>query len=291
MRIGHNRVRAQAVARGALALAATALAAATPAAAAATDAYYERAFVVAADGRCELFPAAIAAALEAATAQARGAALRGGANPAELAAVAGRARARARAVSCRDPELATVRQRVANAFAGWSRTPRMTFPGARLAWTADRYSWDKTSWRLRQATRIGASPVAFGYAGKGEGPALAAVVSWHGRPRPYAARLVLRDPARLARPWVTGDGLPPTRARASFWSSGVAPADAALLDGDRRAGDLWRFPAAAGEALAGLDPRESFALEFHFRDGSVATARLEAGDFTAGRAFLAMGAV
>ena len=45
------------------------------------------------------------------------------------------------------------------------------------------------------------------------------------------------------------------------------------------------------EALAALDPREPFALEFLFRDGSVARARFEAGDFAAGQAFLAMGAV
>ena len=47
----------------------------------------------------------------------------------------------------------------------------------------------------------------------------------------------------------------------------------------------------AAEALAALDPREPFALEFLFRDGSVARARFEAGDFAAGQAFLAMGAV
>ena len=65
--------------------------------------------------------------------------------------------------------------------------------------------------------------------------------------------------------------------------------DLTLLAEGRRAGEAWRFPAATATALERLDPRETFAIEFHFRDGSVATAKFEAGDFTAGRAFLAMG--
>ena len=54
---------------------------------------------------------------------------------------------------------------------------------------------------------------------------------------------------------------------------------------------LGRAVPALDDALAALDPREPFALEFLFRDGSVARARFEAGDFAAGQAFLAMGAV
>jgi len=253
------------------------------------DTYYERAFVVAADARCNLFAPQIDAALNAATAQARGAALRSGAGEAELAAAAGRARARAGIVSCADPQLATVRARVDGAFAGWLRTPRMVFPGVRRSWTANRVSSTDANWRLQQMSVVGASPVAFGYAGKGDEPGLTAVVSFVGRSRPYAARIVLRDPVRVPRPWLAGDGLVPASARASLWATGVSPADQTLLAEDRRAGEAWRFPAAAAAALERLDPRETFAIEFHFRDGSVATAKFEAGDFSAGRAFLAMG--
>jgi hypothetical protein len=251
--------------------------------------YYERAFVVAADARCNLFAPHIDAALQAATAQARGAALRSGTGPSELAAAADRARARAATVSCSDPQLALVRARVDGAFAGWMRTPRMDFPGTRRTWTANRIRSATANWRLQQMSMVGASPVAFGYAGKGDAPELTAVVSFVGRSRPYAARIVLRDPVRVQRPWLAGDGLAPVSARASLWSTGVAPAEATLLAGERRTGEAWRFPAAAADALGRLDPRETFAVEFHFRDGSVATAKFEAGDFTAGRAFLAMG--
>ena len=270
-------------------LAAAVLALPDVARAGAADTYYERAFVVAADARCNLFAPHIDAALKAATAQARGAALRSGAGESDLAAAAGRARARAATVSCSDPQLATVRARVDGAFAGWLRTPRMVFPGTRRSWVANRVSSTDANWRLQQTSMVGASPVAFGYAGKGDTPGLTAVVSFVGRSRPYAARIVLRDPVRVSRPWLAGDGLVPVSARASLWATGVSAADPTLLAEERRTGEAWRFPAATATALERLDPRETFAIEFHFRDGSVATAKFEAGDFTAGRAFLAMG--
>jgi hypothetical protein len=284
MTIGQNAFTTKAILLAAIALATPAHAGGEPA-----DTYYERAFVVAADARCDLFGAHLNAALTAAMAQARGAALRSGAAEAELAATAARARSRAGAVSCADPELAMVRERVRGAFAGWARTPRMTFPGARLDWTANRIDSDRPSWRLMQASTVGASPVRFGYAGEGEAAAMTAVVSFVGRSRPTAARIVLRDPARVPRPWLAGDGLAPASARASIWATGTAPADSGLLAEGRRAGEAWRFPASTAAALERLDPRETFAVEFHFRDGSVATAKFEAGDFAAGRAFLAMG--
>lgn len=284
MTIGQNATAAKAVLLAAAVLATPAHAWAGPA-----DTYYERAFVVAADARCNLFAPRLEAALTAATAQARGAALRSGAREGDLAAVAARARSRAAAVSCADPQLATVRDRVDGAFSGWLRTTRMTFPGAQRAWAANRLSSTHAVWRLQQQSSVGASPVAFGYAGKGEASGLTAVVSFVGRSRPYAARVVLRDPARVPRPWLGGARLVPASARASLWATGVDAADPTLLAEGRSAGEAWRFSDATAVALERLDPRETFAVEFHFRDGSVATAKFEAGDFAAGRAFLAMG--
>lgn len=286
MTIRQNVLRTQAVLLAATTLLAPGAAFAGPA-----DTYYERAFVVAADARCDLFQPHIERALAAATAQARGAALRSGMAAADLTDVAARARVRAGAVSCRDPQLAVVRQRVDGAFAGWARTPRMTFPGDRLPWVADRTGYARSTWRLHQASVVGASPVTFGYAGKGDEAALTAVVSWWGRPRPTAARLVFRDPAKAPRPWLAGNNLIPASARASLWASGVSAAEPTLLVPGKPAGDAWRFAPFAAEALERLDPRETFAIEFHFRDGSVATVPFEAGDFAAGRAFLAMGSL
>jgi hypothetical protein len=275
----------------AAALAAATTFLASAASAGPVDTYYERAFVVAADARCGLFETRLDAALSAATAQARGAALRSGIAETALTATAARAWSRAQSVSCRDPQLATVRARVDQAFSGWLRTARMIFPGAEQDWTAVRTRSESAAWKLRQESRVGASPVTFGYAGAEATSELMTVVSFVGRSRPYAARIVLRDPMRVPRPWLNGDGLVPASARASYWATGVAAADRGLLTSDSRAGETWRFPASAAAAVERLDPREAFAVEFHFRDGTVATARFEAGDFAAARAFLAMGAI
>lgn len=259
---------------------------------AAGDVYYERAFVRAAQDKCRLFEPRLTQALEAATLQARGAALRAGRPATELAATAGRARARAEATPCNDVELNQVKTRVRHAFAGWSRAARINFPGDKAVWSADRFESARDGWRLFQDGATGTSPVRFGLTGKAPQDARpAAVVSFVGKPRPYAARIVMRDAARSPRPWLAGDGLPPEAARRAVFAAGsdLAPRD--LLASGARAGEVWRFPDSAVEALAALDPREPFLIEFLFRDDSVATARFEAGDFAAARAFLAMGPV
>ncbi|WP_296166510.1 hypothetical protein [uncultured Brevundimonas sp.] len=261
------------------------LAVAAPAWADPAQTYYERSFVLAADARCDLFQPRVNAALTAAAYQARGAALRSGAAHADLSATAARARSRAASISCANPDLKTVRARVDHAFAGWSRMPRMDFEG----WSANRGVYSTPTWRLMQASASGAAPVQFGFGGTD--PVLSAVVSFPGKPRPVAARVVMRDAALLPRPWLLNDTLPPASVRTSLWATGVAPADQGLLTAERRSGEAWRFPAHTTSALAALDPREPFLVEFHFRDGSVATARFTAGDFSAGRAFLAMGAL
>lgn len=278
------------VSRTLAAIVALTLAAGT--ATAAGDVYYERAFVRAAQDKCRLFEPRLTQALEAATLQARGAALRAGRPASELAATAARATARAEATPCNDADLNQVKTRVRHAFAGWSRAARINFPGDKAVWSADRFESAHDGWRLFQDGATGASPVRFGLTGKAPQEARpAAVVSFVGKPRPYAARIVMRDAARSPRPWLAGDGLPPDAARLAVFAAGsdLAPRD--LLISGGRAGEVWRFPDSAAEALATLDPREPFLIEFLFRDDSVATARFEAGDFAAARAFLAMGPV
>ncbi|MGW8703833.1 hypothetical protein ACWGLL_05955 [Brevundimonas sp. NPDC055814] len=278
------------VSRTLAAIVALTLAAGT--ATAAGDVYYERAFVRAAQDKCRLFEPRLTQALEAATLQARGAALRAGRPATELAATAGRAKARAQATPCNDAELDRVKTRVRHAFAGWSRAARINFPGDKAGWSADRFESARDGWRLFQDGATGASPVRFGLTGRAPQDARpAAVVSFVGKPRPYAARIVMRDASRSPRPWLGADGLPPEAARRAVFAAGsdLAPRD--LLASGARAGEVWRFPDSAAEALAALDPREPFLIEFLFRDDSVATARFEAGDFAAARAFLAMGPV
>src|SRR5687768_14204872 len=84
--------------RAVAALTVAGLALAVPAAslaAGAADLFYERSVLRAADQRCGLFDPKISAALEAARAQARGAALRGGAPASELARLQAKAEQKA----------------------------------------------------------------------------------------------------------------------------------------------------------------------------------------------------
>jgi len=260
-----------------------------------TGPYYDRSFVLAADQKCRLFQPLVVSALTAATLQARGAAVRHGATPQDLAATAGRAAARANQTSCDDPQLTMVKGRVAAAFAGWAGTPRMTFPGIRTAWYGDRYGLVGPGWRLKQTVRTGQAPVGFGLVGDaGHGETLAAVVTFVGRSRPYAARLVLRDTERAPRPWLTGTAagdLPPEGLRRVVFSAGSEEAAEGLLLPGREDGQAWKFPDTAADLIAALDPREVFAVEFLFMDDSVARATFEAGDFAAGRAFVDMGSL
>ena len=63
------------------------------------------------------------------------------------------------------------------------------------------------------------------------------------------------------------------------------------LQEEKAQGEAWLFPAATADAMSKLDPREPFVVEFLFGDGSAARATFEAGDFAAGRAFIAMGSL
>jgi hypothetical protein len=260
-----------------------------------TGAWYDRSLVLAANQKCGLFVPAVTGALTSAALQARGVAVRQGATPDDLAAAAGRAVAKVNQISCDDPQLAMVKGRVTTAFAGWAETPRMTFPGEASNWYGDRYALVAPGWRLKQTVRTGQAPVSFGLVGDaGHAETLAAVVSFVGQNRPYAARIVLRDADKASRPWLPGSkagDLPPESLRRIVFSAGSAEAATGLLAPEHKTGQAWRFPDAAAGLIAALDPREVFAVEFLFRDDSIARATFEAGDFAAGRAFVDMGSL
>src|SRR5512140_3638756 len=80
------------------------------------DLFYERAVMSAADQRCGLFTPDVGAALAAATAQARGAALRAGVPADALRATQRAAQAKAAGADCRSADVATAAARVRSAF-------------------------------------------------------------------------------------------------------------------------------------------------------------------------------
>jgi hypothetical protein len=173
----------------------------------------------------------------------------------------------------------------------------MTYPGDVSVWSADRGVGRAARWRLAQSTEFGSNRMTFGLAGREGANALLAVADFADDASPYAARLVLRDAARTLGPYLDGGPaqplsrkLPPRSATRTFLAEARGPAETELLP--RGAQDAWafRFPAAAAQALADLDPREAVAVEFLFADDRVRTAYVEVGDFAAGRAFLQLAA-
>ena len=262
------------------------------------DLFYERAVMSAADQRCGLFAPEVAAALAAATAQARGAALRAGTAPYVLVQYESTARAKAGVVDCRSSDVTTAAARVRTAFSGFAKLTRLSYAGDVAGWAADR-NLDRTArWRLSQETAFGADRMSFGLAGS-QGPgALIAVGRFADGAEPYAARLVLRDQSRTTGPYLARYGggstaglplpqrLPQGSGLKAFSAAARSPAGPDLLPKGATSGWAFRFPDLAALGLAQLDPREAVAVEFLFPGDVVRRTYVEVGDFAAGRAFL-----
>lgn len=265
--------------------------------------FYERTVMTAADSRCRLFDRPTSSALQAGAAQARGAALRAGSTAKALREIQARAQTKAASVSCKSPDIATAAGRVRTGFAGYARLQKMDYPGDTAGWAADRaVSVKFNMWGLAQQVRFGYDRMTFGIAaGPTQAPALTAVAVFADGAVPYGARLVLRDVNRAGEAYLDKRGadsrgriplaarMPPGAATTAFsaQSRDAAPRD--LLPDGQRSGWSFRFPTAASDALANLDPREAAAVDFLFasRNGdTVRRAYVEVGDFAAGRAFL-----
>ena len=269
------------------------------------DLYFERSVMAAADQRCRLFTPPLGSALAASAAQARGAALRAGIDPGQLAEVKTRADAVAFSQACNSPDIATAAGRVRAAFDGYSRLLRQDYPGAVAGWTAQRSASQSSQvWNLSQKASFGRDSLTFGLAGEGGAAALTAVTRFTDGAAPYAARLVIRDQMRAPRAYLdlrqgTTATLPltarvaPRNLTRAWFAGGRQAADLLLVSQDGKISTqgytAWRFPAAAAAAMDDLDPREAVQVEFLFNGPAgdiVRTAYVEVGDFAAGRAFL-----
>lgn len=264
----------------------------------ATDLFFERTVMTAADARCRLFTPDVSAALAAGAAQARGAALRAGVSLKTLSIREHDARRYAARLNCTSSQVLAEAARVQQAFSGYQRVTRMQYPGDQAAWRADRGSGKAARWRLAQDAAFGGGRMTFGLAGREGANALVAVAEFSDDRAPYAARLVLRDTGRTLGPYLDARAkaaplsrkLPPRGATRAYMAEARSEADADLLPKGSEDGWAFRFPAAAAQALADLDPREAVAVEFLFAGERVRTAYVEVGDFAAGRAFLQIAA-
>jgi hypothetical protein len=256
------------------------------AASAAQGLLYERTLMDAAGRRCGLFAPDVAAALAAAKAQARGAALRAGDSPAAVAATQARALARAGEADCRSAGLRTAAERVRDAFQSYSQLYVMRFPGPRSAWRAERPSGAAKAppWSLVEALPGSGGWILFGMTDGA--PAL--LDARRGAAPAAFARIVVRDPTRATEPYLGGP--PPPALSRVVLASARRPASRALWPAGATGATLYLFPPDLLARLAGLDPRETAGVELVYpspgRDRVVA-ASLEIGDLEAAKAFLA----
>lgn len=262
--------------------------------------FRERTAMLSIGSRCGLFDADTLAALAAGQVQSRTAALRAGSSEEALTAGAAQARTQVATLSCAAPIVQREAKRVKSAFTLFAGLHKMSFPGDVGAWRADRtLPVHSASWMLAQDAYAGQDKVVFGLAGREGEQAITVAVSAPDGAEPYAARIVLRDPAHAARPYLSG-GNPPLAARTPvrgasrvIMAEAKAPADRALLPIGVRNASAFRFPRETMVALQTLDPREAISVEFLYpstRGDLVRTAFLEVGDFNAGVAFLKLGA-
>jgi hypothetical protein len=204
-------------------------------------------------------------------------------------------------MACASPRVQQAAQRARDAYRAYGGLQRMSFPGEVGAWRADRaMPRNSASWRLSQNAFAGLDKVVFGLAGQNGAEAMTLSVSPADGADPYAARLVVRDSARLPQAYVKPSGAPlsartPVRAAARvILAEARAEADPALRPLGSRSAVAFRFPAAAEQTLQGLDPREAVSVELLYPSGRgdlVRTAFIEVGDFNAGVAFLKSAAV
>lgn len=257
--------------------------------------YHERTLILAASAKCGFFKPEIEQALGAAALQTRGVLLRAGYEASAVGAIAARAQAEATGLSCSDAGLRTKASRILHAFERWGRAARVEFPAQSKSWRVDRFQRRDTGWLMVQDSRVGASPVRFGLAGHSPSQVQpTVVVSFQGRSRPYAARLVTRDTRILPRPHGVANGrasMPPLSERALMLASNQSSAPSSLLSEGSRRGEAWTFGDEAMRRLSQLDPREPFWIEFLFRDDSIARVPFEVGDIAAAKTFLDLGAV
>lgn len=268
------------------------------------DTFYERAVMTAADERCRLFSPEVSSALNAGRAQARGAALRSGVAPETLDTTEARARAAAFSVACNSKDITLAADRVKSAFEPYSRQAKEIYPGEVAGWTAERYPLAKTAvWALAQPVTFGSDRMTFGLATQNGKNAVLAIVDFADGAQPYTARLIMRDPTRARQPYLDkrladargklplAARMAPRFATRTYLAEARSGSDPKMAPGGVKDAIAFRFPAEAASAIAGLDPRESIAVEFAFQGPQgdvVRTAYVEVGDFAAGRAFLSL---
>jgi hypothetical protein len=252
------------------------------------DVYAERTVMREADLRCRLFDPVISQALHLGQIQARNAVLRAGGDEGALVRLTREAEALGGSISCHDETLTVQAKRIRSAFSAYLQMGRMSFPGLRSGWKADRTVLTSRSaggrWALIGAPLRADGQIQFGVAAfDGRLYLFAQPPSLDGA-RPITARLWLRDVDIRERPYLSGDlNLPPRTLSRPYFAS------------DRRKGPDgnfgFEFAEPTARALSALDPRESVLIEFVYPEQTgerIVRAVYEVGDFAPAIGFLTL---
>ncbi len=273
------------------------------------DTLYERAAVLAADGRCGLFDTQTRAALEAARSQSRSAMVRSGAPASAVASVERFAAQAASQWACNDPDMRVIAGRVKAAFSGYQRMAYMRFPGDKQDWVAEKYSAERAArWRVWQGSQTPNFQYRLGQIEKDGDTSFALMVASAKGLAPTSAVIMVRDFKKAPRPVGAGfmksvtfqstststplyARVPPTAVRQAYFASGRSAADGSLLPNGMSSGTIFRMPPALVTHLEGLDPREAIEVQITLPATANAPERrelsyFEVGDFVAARAFI-----
>ncbi len=273
-----------------------------------------RYFFVQINDRCHLLTQPATTALKAGFVEARNAALRAGRGMTALAPVLDGARNAAAAAACDAPQVTSEMDNAQSALRTYQVQMRLDLPGSRASWTGVRTDQDTVEWRLVQYQNTAQADFAFGLYGTLSQNALSVTAHFADGSKPYAARLLVRNPDVWATGVIdpTAFGLTQQRPTgfgdfstlsypaynetdvsammkpvvkvnfAGFALGGKYVGAQAPVDAQR-----FDFPKAAVMAMARLDPRENVVIEFDGDQGPV-YARFEVGDFIPGMAYLSL---
>ncbi|MDC7683569.1 hypothetical protein PQU92_09795 [Asticcacaulis sp. BYS171W] len=277
------------------------------------DTMVKRQFVTAANTRCQWFDGPTALALKAGMLQTRNSALNHGVAPDIVYGALSKAKTAAARADCRNPALLAEVETMKGAYKGFVTHNRLTLPGLRAQWQADRTQMRDEKWRLVQYQQTGDVALAIGLYGTLTRQTLSVMVQFPDGRQPYAARLIVRDPyyrsnglinreayavsARMPAGFSTYDLSVPAMQRRQ---TSIALTDAPRVNlagftvegkyaGHQAKRDTVRFdfPMRTTTAIARLDPREDIVVAFDFDTGTQ-YARFEAGDFVPGLVFVTL---
>ncbi|MDC7676200.1 hypothetical protein [Asticcacaulis machinosus] len=273
-----------------------------------------RQFILTADKRCHLLDAPAVTALNAGLIQSRNQLVRAGISASNMRMVLNRAREAGERVDCASSALQSEAETVRGAYRAFVAQPRLDLPSGRTSWQATRSHGDDVMWRLVQHQNSRDGHLALGLYGTLTGFDLTVMAQFKGDERPYAARLMMRDPRMNSTGVISRDtytlstrlpaGFNEAYSR-TFMASNRRDLQIALGGGRKvnlagfdvtgqyvgttepKPTVRFDFPRSAMMAMAGLDPREDMIVAFEFRDGP-RYARFEVGDFITGAGFIAL---